>query len=1325
MKKILGLDLGSASIGWAVINENEENGNTACEILGLGCRIIPYEGTEGKDFAKGTGESRNSLRTQARTARKGYDRYQLRRKYLIDILMKNNMMPDDALKALPKIQLWALRDKAATSEISPKELGRILLWLNQKRGYKSSRSDANLDKKDTEYVATVKSRHDKIKELNLTIGQFFYNELVKDEYFRIKENVFPREAYIEEFDTICKHQPYLSQELIDKIRNEVIYYQRPLKSQKGLVSVCDFEGFWTKKEGKEYFVGPKVAPKSSPLFQLAKMWENINNIKISSRSGGDVVLTSKQKWALFEHIDNNEKLTQTDMLKILNLKKENCYVNKQLAKGLQGNVTKFAIKKCFASPNEYDNLLKSDLNIIGGIGEGYLYDKKTGEIIDAKPIRYIDPLVEKEPFYQLWHTIYSINDQKECSNVLRKKFNIDKITADKLAGIDFAKLAFGNKSAKAIRKILPYLMEGAGYSEAMSYAGYDHSNSLTKEQNLERKLLDQLKPIAKNSLRQPIVEKILNQMVNVVNAAIEQYGKPDEIRVELARELKQSKEERNDTDKAMSKRQRENEDITKRLAEYGLRATRNNIIKWRLYEEIDNQDKKMNAMCIYCGQPISLTEAIKGNDVDIEHIIPKSKLFDDSQSNKTLAHRHCNKNKNDQTAYDFMKGKSEQAFHEYVERVNMLYDNHIIGKAKRDKLLMTESKIPDNFIDRQLRESQYIATKAREILQSICHNVWSTSGNVTAELRHLWGWDDVTMNLQMPKYKDLGLTETKEWESEHGQNKHTKEVIKDWTKRDDHRHHAVDALTIACTRQGFIQRFNTLSSSKTRDDMFAEVEKCSDLFNEKRSLLEKYIISQQPIEVKDVENAVSGILVSFKAGKKVAVKGTRKTGKKGNKKVVQTGIIVPRGSLSEESVYGKIKTIEEKKPVKYVFDNPQLIFKPYIKELVENRLSQYDGDVKKAIASLKKEPIYLDKEKKNLLEYATCYKEEFVIKYTVNTDFNKVDKVIDSTVKEILQNRLNKFNNKPKEAFKDVQHEGKTLLKWYEDEGLERPIKSVRCFTGLSAVVPVKKDENGKDIGFVKPGNNHHIAIYTNSEGNHIEHVCTFWHAVERKKYGIPVIIHDANQVWDKIAEAPEDTYPESFLAKLPQANWTLNLSMQQNEMFILGMSKEEIALALEINDYKAISDKLYRVQNISIIPSSGQIYIIFRHHLETQNISDANAKKSNRFINVQSLGALFSLQPFKVKIDCLGNISLPKPSNKSNINSSESDNTAKEPVNSYATTKKITIFQSPEDAENSQLDYWAKLTPEERFEKFLELMNRFYKFVKPDWSTKKIILDL
>lgn len=1242
MKKILGLDLGSASVGWGMIIESEHNGSYQTEILGVGSRIIPYNGTEGDEFSKGVGESRNSLRTKMRTARKGYDRYQLRRKNLVDLLVRNNMMPNDEVKSMPKIELWKLRSHAVNAEISNAQFGRIMLWLNQRRGYKSGRSDANLDKKDTEYVAKVKSRHEKIKEQCLTIGQYFYAELHENEFFRIKDNVFPREAYIEEFDAICstqrKYNPELTEELINRIRNEIIYYQRPLKSCKGLVSICEFEGFWAKKEGKEYFAGPKVAHKSSPLFQLSKIWENINNIKL----GAGINLTPQQKQAIFEHLDNNEKLTSNELLKILGFKKGDCFINKQLGKGLTGNITKSAIKKCLGENEEYEKLLRLDLTISEGDEETFLYNRKTGEVLNSKQIKFIDPSVEKEPLYRLWHMIYSINDMEECSKALQNKFSIDKATADKLAAIDFAKQSFGNKSAKAIRKILPYLMEGDGYSDAMSYAGYDHSNSLTKEQNIDRKLLDRLKPISKNSLRQPIVEKILNQMVNTVNAIIEQYGKPDEIRIELARELKQSKEERNETESYMNKRNRENEDIAKSLAEYGLRATRNNILKWRLYQEIDNDGKKLNAMCIYCGQPISLTEAIKGSDVDIEHIIPKAKLFDDSQSNKTLAHRHCNRHKNDMTAYDFMCTKPDQELNEYVDRVEKLYSNHIIGRAKREKLLMTESKIPDNFIDRQLRETQYIAKKSREILQTICHNVWATSGAVTAELRHLWGWDDVTMNLQLDKYKELGLTEIKEWDSNHGRNKHSKEVIKDWSKRNDHRHHAIDALTIACTKQGFIQRFNTLNSTKTKAELCKVVENYSHNFKEKLSLLEKYIISQQPLTVSEVERAVDGILISFKSGKKVAVTGKRKIGKKGDKRVVQEGIVIPRGALHQEFVYGKIKGIERDKPLKYLFQNPSLIVKSSIRELVKQRIAEF-GDNKKALASLKKQPIYLDKDKSVELKYGSCYTDEYVLRYPVkDLKFNDLQYIVDKRIREVIAERLELFGNDHKAAFKDLDNNP-----IYLDAQMKIPVKRVRLYTKLSALEPVRFNDCGEPVSFVKPANNHHIAIYRDRDGGLHEHVATFWHTVERKKYSklnginIPTVITNPEAVWDTIMQLPEEQQlPEAFLEKLPDPSWTLELSLQQNEMFILGMDDETFDNAFANKDYAVLSKHLYRVQKLS------PTYYVFRHHLETTVDDKYNgtknemlSKKIGKLISIQSLGALQSQNPHKVRINILGEI--------------------------------------------------------------------------------------
>lgn len=320
--------------------------------------------------------------------------------------------------------------------------------------------------------------------------------------------------------------------------------------------------------------------------------------------------------------------------------------------------------------------------------------------------------------------------------------------------------------------------------------------------------------------------------------------------------------------------------------------------------------------------------------------------------------------------------------------------------------------------------------------------------------------------------------------------------------------------------------------------------------------------------------------------------------------------------------------------MKFVFENTNLIINPRVREIIEKRISQNGGDIERAIKSLKADPLYYDKEKGLILEHASCFKEEYVIRYKVDVNFNKIDKVIDGSIRNILQKRLDKFGGKPNEAFKDVTVEENKSVKWYTEEGLPYPIDSVRCFTGLSAVVPVRKDDQGQETSFVKPGNNHQIAIYADSEGNRTEHVCTFWHAVKRKKYGIPVIIKDSSKVWDSILESSEGTYPDSFLEKLPQPGLILELSMQQNEMFILGMPSLEVNQSLLSEDYKTIGDKLYRVQKLA------ERNYVFRHHLETQITDDYSTQASRRFIIIQSIGTLYSNLPLKVKIDCLGNIS-------------------------------------------------------------------------------------
>jgi CRISPR-associated endonuclease Csn1 len=1141
------------------------------------------------------------------------------------------MLPGSEYNKLNSLELFGLRNKAVSEKITLLELGRVLLHLNQKRGYKSMRGEENQDKKDTEYVAEVKSRYQALKDAKQTIGQHFYQEFQTNQYAIVKHKVFPREAYIEEFEAILaeqkKHHPLLNETTIDNLRDRIVYYQRKLKSQKGLINICEFEGFYAKnKNDKEIFVGPRVAPRSSPIFQTTKIWETINSIRIENKRKDVLVISQEQKHKLYEHLERNEKLTLSELCKILEINKNEWNLNKQLEKRLQGNLTRTKIEAVLqGSEFDYSHLLKFNLSVMDTDKETYLLDKQTGEITEAQQQRKITTDFEKQPFYRLWHTIYSIKETEECKAALIKNFLLDEATAHTLSKLDFTKSGFGNKSVKSMRKILPYLMDGYVYSDATSFAGYNHSNSLTKDENIKRKLLEQLPILQKNSLRQPIVEKILNQLVNVVNNIISQYGKPDEIVIELARELKQSKDERNDTFTYLAKRERENENIRAIIQEYGLRATRNNVIKYRIFREINNDDSKINASCIYCGKAFGLTQALSGDEIDIEHIIPKSILFDDSQSNKTLSHRKCNLDKGNLTAYDFMCTKSEAEFTTYLERVNDLYKQEVIGKGKRDKFLMKAKEIPQDFIERQLNETRYIAKKAKELLEQICYTVYATGGGVTSYLRNIWGYNEVLMNLQLPKYRELGLTEQRTIERP-DKSLTQIEVIKDWNKRDDHRHHAIDALVIACTRKGFIQRINTLNASDTRNNMRKDIDALT-AYDNKKSLLENYFFSLKPFSTKQVEDNASKILISFKPGKRVATLSKYKA--KGINKV--KGVIIPRGALSEESVYGKIKSTESK-PVKYLFENPHLIFKPYIKVLVEEKLMEHDNNAKLALASLKKEPIYLDEEKTIVLEYGTCFKEEYIIRYPLGPDFSKQEKIIDSRIKSIIQSRLKEHNNDPKKAFKDLENNPV----WFNEE-LQIPIKSVRCFTGLSAVEPLKKDEFGKSVGFVKPGNNHHIGIYLDTEGKKHEHVCSFWHAVERKKYGIDVVIKNAHDVWDTILAHKED-YPQSFLDKLPEDGWILEQSLQQNEMFILGMDKETIDKSIQDKNYQLLSKYLYLTWSIS------ESDYWFRHHLETKNSElkkTSGAAESKRLFRFKSIGAFDKLLPMKIGINNLGQVNL------------------------------------------------------------------------------------
>lgn len=271
MKQILGLDLGSSSIGWAIIQEGDCAEN---KIIDIGCRIIPLSTDDATQFAKGQTITKNAERTQKRAQRRGYDRYQMRRYYLTTILKRLGMLYDDSLVSLKAIELWGMRARAAREQLSLPELGRVLFHLNQKRGYKSAKGDV-ADKKQSEYLQAIANRYATIKELNITIGEFFFEKLSADSSFRCKDNIFPRAAYVEEFDKIISVQKQfypqiLTDEIIDEIRNRIIYYQRPLKSCKHLVARCELEARSYTIDAKNVNAAPKWLPVLHHFFKCVK-----------------------------------------------------------------------------------------------------------------------------------------------------------------------------------------------------------------------------------------------------------------------------------------------------------------------------------------------------------------------------------------------------------------------------------------------------------------------------------------------------------------------------------------------------------------------------------------------------------------------------------------------------------------------------------------------------------------------------------------------------------------------------------------------------------------------------------------------------------------------------------------------------------------------------------------------------------------------------------------------------------------------------------------------------------------------------------------------
>lgn len=1189
-KHVLGLDLGVGSIGWCLIALDAQ-GDPA-EILGMGSRVVPLnDATKAIEaFNAGAAFTANQERTARRTMRRGFARYQLRRYRLRRELEKVGMLPDAALIQLPLLELWELRERAATAGecLTLPELGRVLCHINQKRGYRHVKSDAAAivgdegeKKKDSNsaYLAGIRANDEKLQDEHKTVGQYFAEQLRQNQSesptggisYRIKDQIFSRQRYIDEYDQIMAAQrvyypDILTDEFIQMLRDEVIFMQRPLKSCKHLVSLCEFEkqekvmrvqqddgkGGRQLVERKVKF-GPKVAPKSSPLFQLCRIYEAVNNIRLTRPDGSPRDITPEERAKIVAHLQSSASLSFAALKKLL---KEKVLIADQLTSksGLKGNSTRVALAAALQPYPQYLHLL--DMELETRMMTVQLTDEETGEVTEREVAVVTDSYV-RQPLYRLWHILYSIEERDAMRRALitqlgMKAEDLDGGLLDQLYRLDFVKSGYGNKSAKFICKLLPQLQQGLGYSEACAAVGYRHSNSSTSEEITERTLLEKIPLLQRNELRQPLVEKILNQMINLVNALKAEYG-VDEVRVELARELKMSREERERMTRQNGERKKANDKVAEKIQKCGLFPTKSRIRKYRLWEEAGRQ-------CLYCGRSIGEKQCLNGDDMEVEHIIPKSVLYDDSYGNKTCACRRCNKEKGNRTALEYIRAKGWEA--EYMERINGLLDKKTISYSKHQRLRWLKEDIPSDFLERQLRLTQYISRQAMAILQQGIRRVSASEGGVTARLRSLWGYDDILHTLNLDRYDSMGETERVSREGETTE----KLRIKDWSKRKDHRHHAIDALVVASTRQGYIQRLNRVSSESEREAMSGEIEVQKATKTDKLSLLERWLTQRPHLSVRAVSDKVAEILISYRPGKRVVTRGRniyrKKTADGREVTCVQRGVLVPRGELMEASLYGKI-------------------------------LSQG--------------------------------RERIVKRYSLHA---LKGEVVDPRLRELITTYNQELKSREK---------GAPIPPLCLDKDKRQEVRSVRCYVdkpSVSSAIPIRFDERGTAITFVQSGNNHHLAVYRTPQGVLEESIVSFWDAVDRARYGIPLVITHPREVMEQVLQRGD--IPESVLKSLPPSDWMFVESLQQDEMVAIGLSDEELQSAIEAQDYRKLSEHLYRVQSLS------SKYYVFRYHLETSVKDRKNTSgRIPKFHRVRNLPDYEKRNVRKVRVDLLGRISL------------------------------------------------------------------------------------
>ncbi|WP_298553867.1 type II CRISPR RNA-guided endonuclease Cas9 [uncultured Algibacter sp.] len=1031
---------------------------------------------------------------------------------------------------------------------------------------------------EKDWIAIKKKTEQDIKESSKTVGEYIYETLLSNPNQKIRGKLvktIERQFYKDELQKILKTQITFHPELEDRKlyqacvnelypRNEahqnnikdknfeylflddIIFYQRPLKSKKSTIANCTYESRVFFKDGIKQPPQPiKCISKSHPLFQEFRLWQFLRNLKIyqkenneSGKLDEDVTTTffeDEIDWVnLFEFLNTKKEVEQNHIIEYLvGLKK----INK-----------------------------KDKINYRWNYVEDKKYpanETKASFLSRLKKVKNLDvnEFLTKEVEFSLWQIIYSVKDKEQYKTALKTfavKNNLDETSlVENFIKYPPFKNEYGAYSEKAIKKILTLMRMGKYWQESeislnvrnrirkiqdrlesinydkevfekdkkdrlktivddeipkqfiksflsfkdknplkglntyqACYAVYErHSEvGIVKNWNYPSDISTYLNEFKQHSLRNPIVEQVVTETLRVVRDIWQQYGNGEkdffnEIHVELGREMKNS----NDKRKKMSARNTENENTNTRIKSLleELKSESNDDIRpyspshqeiLKIYEEGVSQNPEVSyqklaeddIIKIRKNSSPSKSEIIKYKlwleqgyispytkeiiplsklfsiDYQIEHIIPQSRYFDNSLSNKIICESEVNQLKDNRTAYEFLKDeKGRIVTLSNGNSVKLLsiehYEDHCTQyfKKNRTKLknLLSED-IPEGFINRQLNDSRYISKLIKSLLSNIVRNdgekeattkrLIPVTGSITSKLKHDWGLNDKWNELVAPRFKRLNeLTNTQDfgyWDEKinafrtqvpdaisRGFNK----------KRIDHRHHALDALVVACCTQKHTQYLNALHAEKENFGL-----RDSLLVKNGQGHYTKHFQIPWSNFTKEAKEHLERTIISFKQNLRVINKTNNKTWqwipqengtfKKELVKQIKGNNWAIRKPMHKETVSGSVKIKKKKKGESNLLsylDKPELIVDKGIRGKVKSLSIVFDGDLKRIKKHLKETPLLVDEEEVTKVKVFEWTTSATATRVALSEKFTRkqLESITDSGIKFILENHLKNY----------------------------------------------------------------------------------------------------------------------------------------------------------------------------------------------------------------------------------------------------------------------------------------------------------------------------